>query len=48
MATRVLDLPHSGVPAEATGIWGRITTVDHERIGILYGVSAFGFFLLAT
>jgi len=28
MATRVLDLPHSGVPAEATGIWSWITTVD--------------------
>ena len=34
-------------PASATGIWSWITTVDHKRIGILYGVTAFGFFLLA-
>jgi cytochrome c oxidase subunit 1 len=27
------------------GVWGWITTVDHKRIGILYGVTAF-FFLL--
>src|SRR5680860_368936 len=29
-----------------TGIWSWITTVDHKRIGILYGVSAFFFLLL--
>ena len=29
-----------------TGLWSWITTVDHKRIGILYGVSAFFFFLL--
>ncbi len=45
MATRVLDLPHSDAPATA-GVWSWITTVDHKRIGILYGVTAFGFFLL--
>ncbi len=28
------------------GLWGWITTVDHKRIGILYGVSAFAFFLV--
>src|SRR2546422_7404848 len=28
----------------ATASW--ITTVDHKRIGILYGVTAFAFFLL--
>ncbi|MBI3626224.1 MAG: cytochrome c oxidase subunit I [Candidatus Rokubacteria bacterium] len=28
------------------GIRGWITTVDHKRIGILYGVSAFAFFLV--
>ncbi len=32
-------------PAVATGIWSWITTVDHKRIGILYGVSGFLFFL---
>jgi len=46
MATRALDLPHHDAPAEATGVWSWITTVDHKRIGILYGVSAFAFFLL--
>jgi len=29
-----------------SGIWGWITTVDHKRIGILYGVTAFTFFLI--
>ena len=29
-----------------TGLWSWITTVDHKRIAILYGVSAFAFFLL--
>src|SRR3990172_7903146 len=28
------------------GIWSWITTVDHKRIGVLYGVSAFAFFLV--
>jgi cytochrome c oxidase subunit 1 len=46
VATRALDLPHTHVPAEATGLWSWVTTVDHKRIGILYGVTAFGFFLL--
>jgi cytochrome c oxidase subunit I len=31
---------------EATGIWSWITTVDHKRIGILYGATAFICFLL--
>jgi cytochrome c oxidase subunit I len=30
----------------ATGVWSWITTVDHKRIGLLYGVSAFVFFLV--
>jgi cytochrome c oxidase subunit I len=29
-----------------TGLWSWLTTVDHKRIGILYGVSAFLFFLI--
>ncbi|MGH7540142.1 MAG: cytochrome c oxidase subunit I [Gemmatimonadota bacterium] len=29
-----------------SGLWSWITTTDHKRIGILYGVSAFGFFLI--
>ncbi|MFZ1060826.1 MAG: cytochrome c oxidase subunit I, partial [Candidatus Rokuibacteriota bacterium] len=28
------------------GVWGWITTVDHKRIGILYGVTAFVFLLV--
>ncbi len=32
--------------AEPTGIWSWITTVDHKRIGILYGTTAFMFFLM--
>jgi cytochrome c oxidase subunit 1 len=31
---------------EPTGLWSWITTVDHKRIGILYGASAFLFFLI--
>ena len=34
-------------PTSYEGVWGWITTVDHKRIGILYGVTAFIFFLLA-
>jgi cytochrome c oxidase subunit 1 len=28
------------------GVWGWLTTVDHKRIGVLYGLSSFLFFLL--
>jgi cytochrome c oxidase subunit I len=35
----------SHAPA-ATGLLSWITTVDHKRIGILYGVSAFAFFVI--
>ncbi len=30
----------------ASGLWSWITTVDHKRIGILYGVSALVFFII--
>ena len=33
-------------PIAPTGLWSWMTTVDHKRIGILYGVSAFFFLLL--
>jgi cytochrome c oxidase subunit 1 len=33
-------------PLAPTGIWAWMTTVDHKRIGILYGVTAFFFFML--
>src|SRR5919198_140403 len=41
-ALRQHELAH----AEATGVWAWLTTVDHKRVGILYGVSAFLFFLI--
>ena len=34
-------------PAAYTGVWGWLVTVDHKRIGILYGVTAFSFLLLS-
>jgi O-antigen ligase len=48
MATRVLDQHHAHAAAhgEKTGLWSWVTTVDHKRIGILYGATAFFFFLL--
>lgn len=33
-------------PSVGSRVWGWITTTDHKRIGILYGVSAFVFFLI--
>ena len=46
MATHAAFMP-GAVTAEApSGLWSWITTVDHKRIGILYGTSAFIFFLI--
>lgn len=39
---RVLQRP----AAAPTGLWSWMTTVDHKRIGILYGVSSFILFLV--
>lgn len=33
-------------PRSTEGIWSWITTVDHKKIGIMYGYAAFFFFLL--
>src|SRR4026207_2352483 len=33
-------------PVATTGFWSWFTTVDHKKIGILYGVSSFAFFLI--
>ena len=33
-------------PAGYTGVWSWLTTVDHKRVGVLYGVSAFLFLLV--
>ena len=49
MATTAVEHPQAvsdGAHGGATGLWSWITTVDHKRIGILYGVTAFFFFLL--
>ena len=42
MSTFPISIPR---PVHPTGIWGWLTTVDHKRIGILYGVTAFIMFL---
>ncbi len=45
MATSVLD--HApAAHAEKSGLWSWLTTVDHKKIGIMYGASAFLFFLI--
>ncbi|HEX9697490.1 MAG TPA: cytochrome c oxidase subunit I [Actinomycetota bacterium] len=33
-------------PSHPKGIWDWLTTIDHKKIGILYGVTAFIFFLV--
>jgi cytochrome c oxidase subunit 1 len=45
MATHAAFMPGTKVSTGSV-IWSWITTVDHKRIGILYGVSAFLFFLV--
>jgi cytochrome c oxidase subunit 1 len=47
MATSAAShMPHAAVHVEKTGLWSWITTVDHKKIGILYGATAFAFFLI--
>src|SRR5499433_1687032 len=46
MATQAAFMPGAKAETAATGVWSWITTVDHKRIGILYGVTAFAFFLV--
>ena len=43
MTTLPIAIPR---PVHPTGVWSWITTVDHKRIGILYGVTAFVLFLM--
>jgi cytochrome c oxidase subunit 1 len=33
-------------PTSTTGFWSWFTTVDHKRIGVLYGLTAFTFFII--
>ncbi len=45
MATTAV--PHApAAPVAPRGLWSWITTTDHKRIGVLYGVTAFIFFLI--
>jgi len=44
MATITSVIPR---PTSYAGIWGWMTTVDHKRIAVLYGVTAFIFMLIA-
>ncbi|HLG71159.1 MAG TPA: cytochrome c oxidase subunit I [Chloroflexota bacterium] len=51
MATLVRPMPRAAAstlprPSGDTGIWSWITTIDHKRIGILYGATAFLLFLV--
>ena len=43
MTTINLSVPR---PTYPSGVWSWITTIDHKRIGILYGVTAFTLFLI--
>ncbi len=48
MATQAAFMPGSKVETQTFWgtVWSWLTTVDHKRIGILYGTSAFIFFLV--
>ncbi len=46
MATTAIPQSSPAMPAAPTGVWSWVTTTDHKRIGVLYGVTAFLFFLL--
>ncbi len=46
MATTAAQHAPLAAVAGPTGLWSWITTTDHKRIGILYGVTAFAFFLI--
>ena len=47
MTTKSLTLPRIFSRPSAKGIWGWIGTVDHKRIGTLYGITSFIWFLIA-
>ena len=46
MASPAIVLPEHCSEEKLSGIWSWITTVDHKRIGVMYGVSALSFFIL--
>src|SRR3954449_1244056 len=48
MATLTVT-PQRGIlrrPVATSGFWSWFTTVDHKKIGILYGISSFAFFVI--
>jgi cytochrome c oxidase subunit I len=47
MATHAAFMPGAVTTEAPSGLWSWITTVDHKRVGILYGTSAFIFFVIA-
>jgi len=46
MATTAMPHSTTAGPTAPTGLWSWITTTDHKRIGVMYGVTAFVFFLI--
>src|SRR4249920_2585786 len=49
MATATVPARRGGIlrrPTSTTGFWSWFTTIDHKKIGILYGVSSFLFFIV--
>jgi len=49
MATASVPVRRGGVlrrPTATTGFWAWFTTIDHKKIGLLYGFTAFGFFII--
>lgn len=46
LTPEVLDTEEPGSHEATGGLWSWITTVDHKRIGLMYGATAMFFFLL--
>ena len=49
MATATVPAARQGAlprPTATTGLWSWFTTVDHKKIGIMYGIAGFVFFII--
>ena len=46
MASAVGSIGEADHASSASGVWSWITTVDHKRIGVLYGVTGILFFFV--
>ena len=46
MTSAAMDHAPASTASFGARVWSWVTTTDHKRIGILYGVTAFAFFLL--